>query len=63
MAEAVEPGLRPKGLPIRFFHMAVTDRNDVITEIFKAKAVVIGSPTLNQGLLPTIAPILEDLKG
>jgi anaerobic nitric oxide reductase flavorubredoxin len=43
--------------------MAVSDRNDVITEIFKAKAVVIGSPTLNQGILPTIAPILEDIRG
>ena len=43
--------------------MAVSDRNDVITEIFKSKAVLIGSPTLNQGILPTIAPILEDLRG
>jgi flavorubredoxin len=25
--------------------------------------VVVGSPTLNNGLLPTIAPILEDLRG
>jgi flavorubredoxin len=43
--------------------MAVTDRSDVVTEIFKAKAVVIGSPTFNNGLLPAITPILEDLKG
>ena len=43
--------------------MAVSDRNDVITEIFKAKAIIVGSPTFNQGLLPTIAPILADLKG
>jgi flavorubredoxin len=41
----------------------VSDRNDVITEIFKAKAIIIGSPTMNNGLLPTIAPIMEDLKG
>ena len=45
------------------FHMAVSDRNDVITEVFKAKAVIVGSPTFNQGVLPTIAPILEDLRG
>ena len=43
--------------------MAVTDRNDILAEIFKAKAIVIGSPTLNRGILPTIAPILEDLEG
>lgn len=45
------------------FHMAVSDKNDVITEIFKAKALVIGSPTFNQGLLPTITPILEAITG
>jgi flavorubredoxin len=43
--------------------MAVSDRNDVVTEIFKAKAIIVGSPTFNQGLLPTMTPILEDLRG
>ncbi len=63
MAEAIGNGLAAERVPYKLFHMAVSDRNDVVTEIFKAKAVVIGSPTLNQGLLPTITPILEDLKG
>jgi flavorubredoxin len=43
--------------------MALSDRNDVITEIFRARAVFLGSPCLNGGLLPTLTPILEDLKG
>ncbi|MGO8703506.1 MAG: flavodoxin domain-containing protein [Candidatus Brocadiia bacterium] len=63
MAEAVGAGLAAEGVPFKLFHMAVSDRNDVVTEIFKAKAVIIGSPTLNNGLLPAITPILEDLKG
>jgi flavorubredoxin len=63
MAEAVGEGLADGGVEHKLFHMAVSDRNDVLTEIFKAKAVVVGSPTLNNALLPTIAPILEDLKG
>jgi len=63
MAEAVGAGLAAEGVPHKQFHMALSDRNDVLTEIFKAKAVVIGSPTLNQGVLPTISPILTDLKG
>ncbi len=63
MAEAVGEGFAAAGVPYKLFHMAISDRNDVITEIFQAKAIVLGSPTLNQGLLPTIAPILEDLKG
>ena len=63
MAEAIGEGLAAEGVPDKIFHMADTDRNDVITEVFKAKAVLVGSPTVNRGLLPTIMPILEDLRG
>jgi flavorubredoxin len=63
MAEAVGEGLAAAGIPYHIFYIATADRNDVITEIFKAKAIIVGAPTFNQGLLPTIAPVLEDLKG
>jgi len=63
MAEAIGWGLAAEGVPYKVFHMAVSDRNDVVTEIFKAKAIIVGSPTFNQGLLPTMTPILEDLMG
>ncbi|HUS47681.1 MAG TPA: flavodoxin domain-containing protein [Phycisphaerae bacterium] len=63
MAEAIGEGLAESGVPHKLFHLAVSDRNEVLTEIFKTRAIIIGSPTLNNGLLPTIMPILEDLKG
>ncbi len=63
MAEAIGNGLAVERIPYKIFHMAVSDRNDVITEVFKAKAVIAGSPTFNQGVLPTISPILEDIRG
>ncbi|MCZ7356158.1 MAG: flavodoxin domain-containing protein [Candidatus Methanoperedens sp.] len=63
MAVAIGEGLEKEGVKYKLFNMAVCDRNDVLTEVFKAKGVIIGSPTLNNGLLPTIKPILEDLKG
>jgi flavorubredoxin len=63
MAEAIGDGLAGGGVEHKLFHMAVTDRNDVIAEVFRAKAVIVGSPTLNNGVLPTIMPILEDLRG
>jgi anaerobic nitric oxide reductase flavorubredoxin len=63
MAEAIANGLAAEGVPAGLFHMASGDRNDVIAEVFRAKAVIVGSPTLNRGLLPTITPVLEDLKG
>ena len=63
MAEAIGDGLAAEGVPYRLLHMAVTDRNDALVEIFRSRAVLVGSPTLNNGLLPTIMPILEDLRG
>ncbi len=63
MAEAIGQGLAASGVPYKMLHIAVSDRNDVITEVFKTKAIVVGSPTFNQGILPTISPIFEDLKG
>jgi anaerobic nitric oxide reductase flavorubredoxin len=63
MAEAISHGLAANGVQCKVFHVAVSDRNDIITEIFKAKAIIVGSPTFNQGILPTISPIFEDLKG
>ena len=63
MAEAIAAGLSAEGVPSALFNMAASDRNDVIAEVFRAQAVFVGSPTLNRGLLPTIMPVLEDLKG
>ncbi|MCZ7380739.1 MAG: flavodoxin domain-containing protein [Candidatus Methanoperedens sp.] len=63
MAQAIAEGLSKEGVKFKLFNMAVSDRNDVLTEVFKTKGIIIGSPTLNNGLLPTIKPILEDLKG
>lgn len=63
MAEAIGDGLAAEGVPYKVFHMAVSDRNDVLTEVFRARALLVGSPTVNRGVLPTIMPILEDLRG
>jgi anaerobic nitric oxide reductase flavorubredoxin len=63
MAEAIGAGLMSEGVPFKSFQMSISDRNDVVAEIFKSKAIIVGSPTFNSGLLPTITPILEDLRG
>ncbi len=63
MAEAISEGLAAEGVDNKVLHMAVTDRNDALVEVFKARTVVIGSPTVNNGVLPTITPLLEDLRG
>lgn len=63
MAHAIAQGLDEAGVPYKIFNMAKSDRNDVITEVFKAKGILVGSPTFNNGILPTAAPIMEDIRG
>jgi len=63
MADAIGDGLGRENVSYKIFHMAVSDRNDVLAEVFKTKAIVVGSPALNNGVLPTLTPILEDLRG
>ena len=63
MAEAIGEGLAQTGVDYKLLHTAITDRNDALVEVFRSRTIIVGSPTLNNGLLPTITPILEDLKG
>ncbi len=63
MAEAIGDGLADEGVPYTLLHAAVTDRNDLLVEVFKARSIVIGSPTMNNGLLPSIEPVLSEIKG
>jgi flavorubredoxin len=48
---------------IKLMNAAKEDKNDVITEIFRAKTVLIGSSTINRGILHSIAGLLEMMKG
>jgi flavorubredoxin len=38
-------------------------RSDVMTDVLDAKAVVIGSPTLNNTIFPTVSDFLTYMKG
>jgi len=39
------------------------DKNDIITEVFKSRAILVGSSTINRGILSAVAGILEEIKG
>ncbi|HUV87243.1 MAG TPA: flavodoxin domain-containing protein, partial [bacterium] len=47
----------------KIFYAPVAERNQVLTEIFRAKAVVVGSPTVNRGYISTLGTYMEDLRG
>jgi flavorubredoxin len=65
MAEKISTGINAadKEVNIKLFNLAKTDKNDVITEIFKSKAILMGSPTINRRILVSVAGILEEIKG
>jgi len=65
MAEAVSKGILEidKHVNLKLFNTAKTDKNDIITEIFKSKIILVGSPTIVGGILSSVAAILEMIKG
>ncbi len=63
LAEAIVDGLTQTGVEAKPMHLRASHRSDVITEILDAGAVLVGSPTLNNGLFPTVADFLTYMKG
>jgi len=63
MAEAIAAGLQVKGVRCKLFNAAQTDQSDLMTDIFKAKAVIIGSCTVNNTVLRETAGLLDEIKG
>ena len=65
MAENIARGIEqndPK-VNLKLYNLAKSDRNDVMTEIFRSRAILVGSPTINRGVLTSIAGLLEEMKG
>jgi flavorubredoxin len=65
MAEAIAAGIKSgdKRVNVKLYNTARRDKNDVITEVFKSKAILIGSPTVNKAILSSMAGIMEEIKG
>jgi flavorubredoxin len=63
MAEAIAGGLNAEGISVRPMYLRKWHRSDVMTEVLDAKAVVVGSPTVNNGLFPTVSDFLTYMKG
>jgi anaerobic nitric oxide reductase flavorubredoxin len=65
MAEHIAKGIASadKSVTVKLFNIGHSDKNDVITEVFKSKAILVGSPTINKGILTAVASLLEELKG
>lgn len=63
MAKAIADGLVENGTSIKLMDLCADHRSDIITQLLDAKAVIIGSATLNNGMLPRMADMLCYMKG
>ncbi len=63
MAQAIGDGLAAAGADVKVMPLRASTRSDVITELLDAGALIVGSPTLNNGLFPTVADVLTYAKG
>ncbi len=63
MALSIAKGLEKNGIGVKVFNLGKIDKNDVLTEVFKAKGIIVGSSTINKGILSSTASILEIIKG
>ncbi len=68
LAKAIAEGVMAEGVDLRVCLLRDgryegTHRSDIVTEILDSKAVLVGSPTLQDEVLPTVAGFLSYLRG
>jgi len=63
MARAIEEGISGEGIEVEVYKLRATDNTTIVTEILDAKAVVVGSPTLNNQMFPTLSDFLTYITG
>jgi len=56
-------GIEETGIPVTIRNLKNTHISDVITDVNSSKFILIGSPTLNNTMLPTMGGFLTYLKG
>jgi flavorubredoxin len=63
MAIAIGEGLRQEGFDFKLFNLKYNHRSDIMTEVLDAGALLIGSATINNGIMPALADMLTYMKG
>lgn len=63
MARHIEDGLNSTGVSVKVLPLQSASRSDVATEMLEATAVIVGTPTLNNNLFPSVADALTYIKG
>ncbi len=65
LAEHIAKGIKQAddGVTVKLYNISRSDINDVVTEVFKSKAILLGSPTINKGILNAMAALIDMIAG
>ncbi|HHX26600.1 MAG TPA: FprA family A-type flavoprotein, partial [Firmicutes bacterium] len=63
MALALQDGLEACGVPVTVKSLQTNHISQIVPYLLTAKLVLVGCPTINNGMLPTMAAFLTYIKG
>jgi len=63
MAYKLMEGIEEAGIPVTMKNLKYNHISDIITEVISSRLIILGSPTLNNTMLPTMGGFLTYLKG
>ena len=63
MAELIADGIASVGVPVLICRVSDTPRSTIMREVMMSRVMVLGSPTLNNGIFPSVADIGTYMKG
>ncbi|GAB2950461.1 anaerobic nitric oxide reductase flavorubredoxin [Hafnia psychrotolerans] len=65
MADAIAQGIHDTdpAVAVKIYNIARHDKNEILTQIFRSKGMLVGSSTMNNVMMPKIAGMLEELAG
>jgi anaerobic nitric oxide reductase flavorubredoxin len=63
MADAIMKGIENKGVQCKVYNSATSDISDILSELFRSKGILLGSCTVNNSYLRSLAEIVHEIKG
>lgn len=63
MAQAIADGFAACGIKPRLYNLHYSHNSDIIADAMTAKYIAVGSPTLNNNMMPSVASFLTYFKG
>ena len=63
MARAIADGVLSQGVDVKIVKLRASPNSEAVAEILDAKAVLVGSPTLNNQMFPTLSSFMTYITG